>query len=316
MSDNNLERVPLYFGPPDGFPASDELPDGVKVVTFADRGGNAVDFRPDVVYDERDGETLHLQLFLPSDGMMMFGAPPKKHPLIVYVPGSAWMRQVVHMALAKMVRVCEHGYAVAVVQYRPSDVAPFPAQIEDAKTAIRFMRRHADEYRIDADKIAIWGDSSGGHTAVSVGITGDGLLDNGTYGDTSCSVNCVVDWYGATEIAVMNYYAGGMDHIAANSPEGMLIGGLDVFENLDKARKVSPLYYLDPERATPPMLIMHGDRDPLVPFNQSVRLYEALRAQGKTAELYKLIGGAHGSGGFDGDEAIELVLEYVGRYLS
>jgi acetyl esterase/lipase len=310
-----MEQVPRYVGPPDMFPASVELPEGAKRIAFKDRDGFGVDFLPDVVYDERASEKLHLQLMLPMDEMAMFLPQRKKYPLIVYVPGSAWMRQNVYISLQRMLRVCERGYAVAVVQYRPSDVAGFPAQIEDAKTAIRFMRKNAGLYGIEAGKVASWGDSSGGHTVVMAAITDDGVCDNGMYGEYSCNVKCVVDWFGPTDISMMNFYPGMMDHTEPQSPEGLLLGGVDVLKNPERAQKTNPMNYLSVEKAIPPILIIHGDSDAIVPFNQSVRLYEKLRQLNKAVEMYKLEGAGHGINGFNSDGVIDLTLEYIAKYI-
>jgi acetyl esterase/lipase len=310
-----MELVPRYMGPPDQFPASEELPDGVQSVKFSDREGFGIDFHPDVVYDERDGETLHLQIAVPMDPAAMWFGPRKKYPLLVYIPGSAWMRQNVYITLQRVLRVCERGYAVAVVQYRPSEVAGFPAQIEDTKTAIRFMRKNAEAYGIDTDKVAVWGDSSGGHTAVMAGITGAGLLDNGTYGEFSCEVGCVLDWFGPTDITMMNYYPGMLDHVEPNSPEGMLLGGVNVLENPELAQKANPIHYLSKDKKVPPTQIIHGDQDSIVPFNQSVRLYEAMKKLNLPVEMYRLENGGHGSNGFNSDGIIDLILSFVGRHI-
>ena len=124
----------------------------------------------------------------------------EKFPLIVFIPGSAWMKQNVFNVLPNMIRMCEKGYVMAVAEYRHSGLAGFPAQAEDAKTAIRFMRLHAAEYHVDAEHIAVWGDSSGGHTALMAGLTIGDYPDNGTYGDVSSAVNCIVDWYDPTDL--------------------------------------------------------------------------------------------------------------------
>ena len=317
----NPELIPPYTGPMEDFPSSKELPDGVKTVAWKDDPACFIDFRFDVEYDNRDGEILNLQILMPSDEMMMpsvdmMEMPPKeKRPLIVYIPGSAWHRQMVYITLPRMIRIAERGWAVAIVQYRPSEVTGFPAQIEDAKSAVRFMRKNADEYCIDPEKIVLWGDSSGGHTAVMAAITGDGLLDNGLYSEFSSQVNCVVDWFGPTNVARMGYYPSIMDHGGADSPEGFLLGGVDVFENLDLAEKASPMYYLDKGNTAPPIIIMHGSSDEVVPFNQSCLLYDKLRELGMEVEMYKLEGASHGRNGFNCTEAYDTVLEFVSRHI-
>jgi len=312
---NQQELVPLHEGALEDFPASPELPEGVISVKWTDEPGMIVDTITDVVYDERDGEKLHLQILLPFEAMPMMEPPTKKYPLIVYIPGSAWMRQMTKLSLPRMINICKRGFAVAIVQYRPSEVAGFPAQIEDAKTAIRFMRKHADVYRIFPDRIALYGDSSGGHTAVMAGITGAGLLDNGQYGDFPCDVSCIVDSFGPSDVSKMNYYPSTMEHISAVSPEGMLLGGVNVLENVELAVKASPMYYLSREKVIPPMLMLHGDKDQLVPFNQSVILYDKLRELQKDVVFYKLEGGFHGSGGFQSKEAQDTIIGFVTKHV-
>jgi|GEM_PF-66143 len=306
---SQMSIVPPSMAMP--FPIDTDMPTGATSIWLSDRSGYGTQVYPDVVYDTRDGEELVVQIITPVDPMTMFGGSSKEWPLIVYVPGSAWMRQNVYAAYANMIRVAEMGYAVAIVEYRGTDISMFPSAIEDTKTAIRFMKTNAKTYGIDADKVAVWGDSSGGHTADMVGITGDDEFNTGVYSDVSASVNVVVDWYGPTDISVMCYYPSMLDHVTANSPEGLLLGGVNVLENLDLAKKASPLTYLDAKTAIPPILIMHGSQDSIVPFNQSVRLHEKLVELGKDSTFYKVEGGSHGSGGFASDDALKLVVDYI-----
>jgi acetyl esterase/lipase len=308
-----IEPYPMFGGPP--FPASDELPEGAISVKWTDAPAPMADVIPDVVYQELSGERQHLQIFKPMQMFAMPGAAPAKFPLIVHVPGSAWHRQNVWMGLGKALAAVERGYAFAIVEYRPSDIAAFPAQIEDAKSAIRFLRLHADEYGIDKTKIALWGDSSGGHTAVSAGITGDGALDSGQYDEETCAVNCVVDWFGPSDISLMNYYPSAQDHIGADSPEGFLIGQKNVLENPELVQNTNPINYISAEKPVPPFLMMHGGSDNVVPFNQSVRLYEKLRECGKDVTFYKLEGGGHGMGGFNSPDALETVFAFIDKHL-
>lgn len=313
--------MPMGFFVPGQFPPSDELPDGVMpvkwgVTPFEDI---IVDYRFDVVYDNRDGQKSTLQILLPMPQFLasqpLTTPPTEKYPLIVYIPGSAWMKQIMLMMLPRMTRVCQRGFAVAMVEYRPSTLSPFPAQIEDAKTALRFLRKHADEYNIDTDRIAIWGDSSGGHTAVMAGITDDGVLDNGQYGGYSTDVKCIVDWFGPTDITVMGDYPSVMDHNVPESPEGLLIGRRDVRDFPEIAQKTIPMNYLSKEKAIPPILIMHGDSDDIVNFNQSCRLYNKLVELGKDVTMYKLEGSGHGTGGFASIEAIDMVCDFVRKHM-
>lgn len=296
------------------FPAEAALPAGVRCVTLQDTYGPCGVDMKSLVYAERDGETLHVHVLMPTEGDP--NLPQRRFPCIVFVQGSAWHRQHVFEHMSVMLRACERGFAVAMVQYRPSETAPFPAQIQDTKTAIRFLRKNAEELRILPEEIALWGDSSGGHTAVMAGITGDGVLDTPLYGAYSAQVKCVVDWYGPTDISQMNLRPSVQNHYDAESPEGFLIGRHNVLENPELVAPTVPMNYLTPEKETPPILIMHGDKDQLVPFHQSCMLYEKLREMGREVEMYKLLGAYHVIGGFLSDEALKIVLDFVKKYLA
>lgn len=122
----------------------------------------------------------------------------KKVALYSLYPGSAFHKQWLWDHISRHIRMAEHGYVVAIVEYRPSEIAPFPAQMQDAKTAVRFLKKHCEEYHIDVDHMAIAGDSSGGHTALMAGFTGDEGPDTRLYGEYSAKVNCIIDLYGPT----------------------------------------------------------------------------------------------------------------------
>ena len=122
---------------------------------------------PDVEYMNIDGISRILQILVPRKRVM----ENEKYPLIVYVQGSAWHKQNVYQHVGQLNYLCKQGFVVAIVQYRESDLAPFPAQIEDTKTAIRFLRKHHEEYFIDEQNVFLFGDSSGGHVALVSGLT-------------------------------------------------------------------------------------------------------------------------------------------------
>lgn len=277
-------------------PASTESPQGMHTI-FADKTDSyAAHYLPDVVYRNVDGAELTLQLLLPE--FSEWGTPREKYPLLVYVQGSAWRKQNVYRGLPQLCSFAHQGYVVASVEYRPSDNAGFPAQVVDTKAAIRFLRANAAKYGIDKDRIALWGDSSGGHTATMVGVTrGDERFEQGDFLEESSDVLAVVDFYGPTEIPKMFEYPRlpELKDMPVNEiPENILFGG-DVKKNPEIAQPGNPLAYISPEVPLPPFLIMHGDEDELVPFNQSVRLYEKLVACQKSAQFYKVQGAMHGS---------------------
>lgn len=305
MQDLKLLEPYPFLGPgSELFPGSNEKPDGVVSVTWQDRPEEMlVNVHADVVYQSLSGEDQHLHIFTPMPFEMfpMPGASAKKYPLIVYVPGSAWHKQSLWMGLDKARFFAGKSYVFAIAEYRPSEVAPFPAQIEDIKTAVRYLTSHAQQYEIDTERIALWGDSSGGHTVVNIAVTEPDLA------------TCVVDWFGPTDISLMNYYPSAMDHHGADSPEGFLLGQVNVLENPELAQKTNPINHISADKPLPPFLIMHGSMDNVVPFNQSVRLYEKLKECGKEVDFYRLEGAGHGLNGFNSDACLNLTLDWISQ---
>ncbi len=150
------------------FPESEELPEGVKEIEVKDTFGYCTEALSGCrICRAQRKETS------PSDHDTAVFGQDLKWPLIVYVQGSSWHKQKLFQSLPTLVRMCERGYAIAIVEHRESELAPFPAQVIDTKAAIRFLRMNGAHYGIDASKVALWGDSSGAHTALMAGITGD-----------------------------------------------------------------------------------------------------------------------------------------------
>lgn len=302
---------------PAEFPEDQYIPEGAKVISLKDDTKNVM-YHHDVIYAEQNGMKLRLQILVPRPSYILNMFVPETtevYPLIVYIPGSAFGPQDNYRCLPMLIDFARKGYVIASVEYRPSNVAVFPAQIEDAKTAIRFMRKNAAKYHVNPEKIALWGDSSGGHTAVGAGITGSEELDIEIYKEYSAKVNCIVDWYGPTAINRMNEVPSACDHYGPYSPEGKLIGEKNVLEYPELAEAVNPVNYLKDDKEIPPILIMHGNRDMLVPFHQSVILYEALKDLKKDVEFYILKNANHGFYGFMCQECFEIVEEFIKRKL-
>ena len=277
------------------FPESEELPEGVREIEAEDTFGYC-------------GKKLHLQIMTPT----VFGQD-LKWPLIVYVQGSSWHKQKLFQSLPTLARMCERGYAIAIVEHRESDLAPFPAQVIDVKTAIRFLRLNGRSYHIDTDKISLWGDSSGAHSALIAGITGNTKYLPEEYPEVSTEVDCIVDWFGPTDLMAAVQHPAVIDHDSSTSPAGILIGGKSLHDHPEDVYPTNPVVYLQPDRETPPILIMHGGRDPLVPFNQSCILYEALKQMDKEVEFVKLKNAGHGWGGFMSETALNIVENFIKR---
>jgi len=247
----------------------------------------------DVVYQHKSDCDQHLQIVTPS-------MPNGHHwPCIIYIQGSAWFKQECHMKVPMFIELSKKGYVFASVEYRPSTTAVYPAQIQDVKTAVRFMRDHADQYGVDVNNIFIWGDSSGGNMSLLETLTQNiPSLDTEDYGKQSLAVNGCVAFYPVTDVLRLQEFAPKyMDHVSANSPTGVLFGHIPLKGNEDKVKTVSPINYVSKEKAktTAPILIMTGNNDHVVPFEQSVIMADKLEECGYNYKFYKLEGADHGS---------------------
>lgn len=215
-----------------------------------------------------------------------------KAPLIIWVHGGAWLAGSKEDFAP--LDYLTAGYAVASINYRLSQHATFPAQIEDCKSAIRWLRGHADLYHLDPQRFGAWGASAGGHLVALLGTTGHITeFDVGENLDLSSRIQAAVDYYGPTDFLQMDEHRlpQGMSHNPPNSPESLLVGGA-IQEMKAEVTRANSITYV---RSTAcPFLIVHGDTDPLVPFHQSVLLEEALRKAGATVQLYPVAGAGHG----------------------
>jgi putative heme-binding domain-containing protein len=262
----------------------------------------------DLEYVKGGHERNKLDLYLPAkaDGPL---------PVIVWIHGGAWLggNKDNPPALPFVAR----GYAVASINYRLSQHAKFPAQIEDCKAAIRWLRANAQTYHLDPNRIGVWGASAGGHLVALLGTTGGvkELEGQGGNAEQSSRVQAVVDWFGPTDLVKIGGQAGPdsqLDHNAADSPEAKLLGG-PVPENKDKAAKASPVTYVRKDAA--PFLIMHGDKDRIVPYAQSEELAAALKKAGAQVTLKKIEGAGHGGEEFASPENRRLIVEFFDKYL-
>jgi acetyl esterase/lipase len=257
----------------------------------------------DLEYGRGSGRAMLLDLYLPE-------AKEKPLPLIIWIHGGAWMAGSKDNPSPARQFTME-GYAVAQVGYRLSQEAKFPAQINDCKAAVRWLRANAAKYNLDPNRFAAWGASAGGHLVALLGTT-DGVADlEGSVNELkeSSRVQAVVDWFGPTDFLHIGEPESDLRHNAPDSPESKLIGG-PLLENKDEAAKASPITYVS--KSAPPFLIMHGDKDRTVPFDQSELLYAALKKAGVDVTFVPMKGAGHG---FDGPDAIAPVREFLKRCL-
>ena len=260
----------------------------------------------DIAYVENGHERQKLDLYLPEKS----GAPL---PLIIWIHGGAWQAGSKDGCPPLGGGYVARGYAVASIGYRLSQHAIFPAQIEDCKAAIRWLRAHAKEYNLDPQRFGVWGSSAGGHLVALAGTSGDvKQFDVGANLDQSSSVQAVCDYYGPTDFVAFVTRPNYEMHASATSPEAKLIGGV-VLENKDKAARANPITYVSSN--DPPFLIMHGDKDPTVPINQSELLFDALKKSGVSAHFHTIHGAGHGGPGFAGKNIDDMVAAFFDERL-
>ena len=238
----------------------------------------------DIEYARVDSVSLRLDLYLPTNS-------PGPTPLVVWIHGGAWMSGSKEDCAAP--DVLGDAYAVASIDYRLTQNAPFPAQLDDCKAAVRWLRAHAGDYGIDASRIGAWGESAGGHLAALLGTSGNVPELEGTVGDdlsTSSRVQAVCDFCGPTDLAAMVAQLLEIDPETPMYPFVLLFGGTPD-EKAELARLASPVSHVD--ASDPPFLIVHGDQDDVVPYAQATSFYSALMSAGVDASLYTVGGAGH-----------------------
>lgn len=245
------------------------IPEGTKVLK-------------NLVYEQVDGRSMMLDLFLP-------GNASGNAPLVIYIHGGGWENGSRQMCPA--IGLTAKGFAVASVDYRLSEQAPFPAQIEDCKAAVRWLRAHAAEYHLDSDHFGAWGNSTGGHLSSLLGTTGGLKKFEGTGGnlDQSSSVQAVCSVASPSDLTEMASDERSVDGASMNSRPMMkaheaISSLLRSYPDLAKGEaEASPITYIS--KGDPPFLLIHGVHDRLVPAHQSERFAAALKKAGVEVTL-------------------------------
>jgi len=260
-----------------------------------------------------------LDIYLPESGSGPF-------PVIIQIHGGAFKSgDKASGELTPALQGIENGYAVVALNYRLSGEAKSPAQINDIKAAIRFLRANAAKYKLDPERFALWGGSAGGSLAALAGTSGDvAALEDMTMGnaDQSSRVQAVVDWFGPIYFSTMDaeFAALGMTPVGvtsqSGSPESAYIGGTvgdAAAEPL--VIKASPLTYITSD--DPAFFIQHGTADKNIPITQSVNFSNKLKATlGESKVTFRTIEGAgHGTSEFTTDANVKLVFDFLDAQL-
>jgi acetyl esterase/lipase len=264
--------------------------------------------------------SLEMDLLIPE--------PVRKRTVVVYVPGGGFVVAAKESALNLRTYVAEAGFAVASVQYRTTrDGANYRDGVGDIKAAIRYLRANADKYGIDANAVAVWGESAGGYLAAMVGVTNDnGTFEAGANLNQSSDVQGVIDDFGASDISKMAADFDAVTQHAIHTNEGLIqyIGKTSGANTLDSGiatMAANPLKYIHAN--APPFLIFHGNQDRMVSPSQTLILHDALVAAGVRSTRYVVDGAAHGDLSFMGDaqsglfwstnKVMNLIVDFLNR---
>lgn len=259
---------------------------------------------------------LHQRAFFEYDDK------PAPQPCILWITGGGWTEVDQNVWLPELSYYAKKGYVVASVSYSLPATWFFPEMLMDVKQAIRYLRAHASEWNIDPDRIAVMGESAGGHLASLVAATGDRKeFEKGEYLDKSSAVQSAVIFYGAVDM--MNFEGRESLDSYDEKEQFLLRGKLEpqsVAAGVNHLRyektigeKMDPRFYITKD--TPPFLLLHGTKDTQVPVFHSEILYEKLEKEGVPAEFILIDGVDHADAAFLQTEVKNLILDYLNRTL-
>ena len=291
----------------------------IKVIPYNPLLEGLAESTGDIVFAHEGGKDITLRILKPWKNDLN---KDKRYPLIVFIQGSGWTFPNIGYHLPHIAQFAMAGYVVATVTHRScNDGHPAPAFLQDVKSAIRYLRAHADEHQIDPTRVAAWGTSSGGNTALLLGMTGDDpRYTSSVHPEQSDAVKVVVDVFGPTDMMSLfvtrhgdidtvqldpgaeAYYNRILGH-AWNTPEGRAA-----------ADSISPLQLLREGMELPPMQLLYGDADPVVPYDQGERLYEKMTALDYDAEFVRVTGAEH-EGNFWSQAILDEIKAYIDAHI-
>ena len=257
----------------------------------------------DIPYAEDTLKKHLLDIYLPHNAK-------GKIPLVIWIHGGAWRLndKFADMDYMKSTikSLIENNYAIASIDYRFSTTAVFPAQLQDSNAAINFLYKNADKYKIDKNRFALMGFSSGAHLASMVGLSNNENIRNFRMNEEvlSFKIKAVVDFYGPTEMLVGSMMLEDLDTFAIKK-----LLGARALERPDLAKIASPTTYVD--KNDPPFLIIHGEKDELVPVSQSYILESYLKLNNVKNELIIVKGAPHFGVMFDSEEIRNKVFQFL-----
>ena len=275
---------------------------GVALAQSSDAAGwaahlsNQYRVLPNVTYSTASNWDSTADLYLPRGA----DAPT---PVLMYIHGGGWVGGTKESSVLRLLPWLEMGWAVVNVEYRLGQVALAPAAVEDCLCALRWMIRNAERYNIDPTRIVVTGNSAGGHLSLTTGmLPASAGLDRQCPGSEELTVAAVINWYGITDVG---------DLLDGPNMKSYAVEWMGSMPNrFEIAERVSPLTYV--RAGLPPILTIHGDADPTVPYQHAVVLHEELTHAGIPNQLHTVPGGRHG--GFNREQTLK-IYETIQQFL-
>jgi acetyl esterase/lipase len=266
--------------------------------------GNEYAVEANITYQVANQYENKLDLYLPRHA-------DKPVPTVIYIHGGGWVGGTKEGVVLRLLPFMKLGMAVVNVEYRLARVSLAPAAVADCRCALRWVLDHAEQYKFDTSRLVVTGGSAGGHLALTTGMLDPAAgLDSecpagGAAADRPMKVAAIVNYYGITDVA---------DLLSGPNQKTYAVRWLGSLPNaVEVAKRVSPLLYV--RKDLPPILTIHGDADPTVPYQHAVRLHEALDKAKVPNELLTIPGGKHG--GFTNEETLKIqktIDEFLTKY--
>lgn len=264
---------------------------------------------PDLMYAEYEDCKRYLQLLIPYRHEWKTNT---KYPLVIFIPGSAWYRQEMYNSIPSYSKLAERGFVTAIVQYRESKIAKYPAQVQDINKAIQFLISKSEEFHIDTNKIFVAGNSSGGHIALMTALRkANGIIDDED--SVPFEISGVI-----AESAPTDIFMCAAEKIPDFMPKDFrpskdLLGVNEISDNVNLAKEASCQMYMKSDVELPPILLLHGKDDCQVNVEQSRKLYMQLNSIGKSVDYYEIAECDHGGPIFWTKEILDIIENFIRR---
>jgi acetyl esterase/lipase len=246
---------------------------------------------PNITYLTANNWDAKLDVYTPSEA-----AGPL--PTLIYIHGGGWVRGNKESNVLRILPYLQMGWAVVNVEYRLGPVSLAPAAVEDCRCALRWVIRNAEAYHFDVSRLVVSGNSAGGHLSLTTGmLPASAGLDRQCPGQEELKVAAIINWYGITDVA---------DLLEGENERSYAVEWMGSMTDREAvARRVSPLTYVRAD--LPPIMTIHGDADPTVPYTHATRLKAALDQAGVSNELVTVPDGGHG--GFSSEEMVDIFIK-------